>query len=104
MQRLDSLLILGLNGNETHGRAGDSFADCSGIVAIILLPTYIGLHISWRDQLHSMAELADFLCPVVDVAQLSIPTRQGFRLANQSSRFFRISFFWTMTWPSRSIA
>jgi hypothetical protein len=52
-----------LDRHEAHGRALYRFTDRLVVSGVVLLPLYKRLDISWRDQPHGMAELADLASP-----------------------------------------
>jgi hypothetical protein len=65
MEHQAALLLGSLRRNEPHVRSGDRLADHLSVNCIVLMPFYIGLHISRRHQAHSVAKHLQLARPMM---------------------------------------
>jgi hypothetical protein len=65
VQHEDALCLGRLDGNEAHRRSPDCFTDRLRVGGIVLVPLHIGLHVSWRHQLHLVAQRRQPTCPMM---------------------------------------
>src|SRR6476646_10773213 len=70
------LLLLALNGHESHAWPLGRFADRLGIDRVILLPPHERLYIGGRDQPDFMAKLSELTGPVMPPPHASNATVQ----------------------------
>ncbi len=65
MQHQARLLLLRLRRHKSHRRPRDRFADCGGVVGIVLAALNVGLHVARRHQPHRVAERLKPAAPIM---------------------------------------